>query len=153
MSLNGNHSDMVKFSENDRNGYEKICNVLKNFIKDAPSIIKARKNSLGGRGKSILSSRVEAQIPPKSTELTEDQKGMDYTAIKLPKIDSLQWHDKLAFSPYISPKCIGARTTLAIQRTLRVNGSWNINLTKSGIKTNEGFCGSRGTPGRESRLS
>lgn len=76
MSLDGNHSDMVKFSENDRNGYEKICNVLKDFIKDAPSTIRARKNSLGGKSKCIVSYRVEPQIPPKSTELTEDQKGM-----------------------------------------------------------------------------
>ena len=90
MSLDGNHSDMVKFSENDRNGYEKICNVLKDFIKDAPSIIKARKDSLGGKGKDIVSSRVELQIPPKLTELTDDQKGMAYIAIKLPKIDGLQ---------------------------------------------------------------
>ena len=76
MSLDGNHSDMVKFSENDRNGYERICNVLKDFIKDAPSTIKARKDSLGGKGKDIVSYRVKPQIPPRSTEFMEDQKGM-----------------------------------------------------------------------------
>ena len=45
MSLEGNHSDMVKFSEFDRNGYAKICNVLKDFVRDAPSIIRARLDS------------------------------------------------------------------------------------------------------------
>ena len=45
MSLDGNHSDMVKFPESGCNGLEKICNVLKDFIHDAPSIIKARLDS------------------------------------------------------------------------------------------------------------
>ena len=72
MSLEGNHSDMVKFLESDRNGYEKICNVLKDFIRIAPSIIKARKDS--------LNANVEHKIPTRPTELTEDQKGMAYIA-------------------------------------------------------------------------
>ena len=54
MSLDGNHSDMVKFSEFDRSGFEKICNVLKDFVKVAPSIIKARKDSLGGNDNLIV---------------------------------------------------------------------------------------------------
>ena len=33
MSLDGNHSDMVKFPESDCNEYEQICNVLKGFVK------------------------------------------------------------------------------------------------------------------------
>ena len=90
MSLDGNHSDMVKFCENDRNGYEKICNVLKDFVKNAPSTIKARKDSLGGKDKGVVSSRVEHQKPAKSTELTEDQKGMAYIVIDFLKIDGLQ---------------------------------------------------------------
>lgn len=72
MSLDGNHSDMVKFSEFDRNGYEKICKVLKDFVKVAPSIIKARKDSLNANG--------EHQISAEPTELTEDQKGMAHIA-------------------------------------------------------------------------
>ena len=89
MSLDGNHSNMVKFSENDRIGYEKICNVLKDFVGKAPSIIKARKDSLGGREKGIVSSSVEHQIRAKSTELTEDQKDMDHIANKSLKTDGL----------------------------------------------------------------
>ncbi len=54
MSLDGNHSDMVKFSEFDRNGYEKIRNVLQDFVKVAPSIIKARKDSLDGNDNHIV---------------------------------------------------------------------------------------------------
>ena len=72
MSLDGDHSDMVKFSEFDRNGYEKICNVLTDFVKVAPSTIKARKDSLDANG--------EHQLSAKPTELTEDQKGMTYIA-------------------------------------------------------------------------
>ena len=87
MSLDGNHSDMVKFSENNRNGYEKICNILKDFVEDAPSIIKARKNSLADKDKRIVSSCVESQIPAKSTELTGDEKGIPSTATKSLKID------------------------------------------------------------------
>ena len=90
MSLDGNHSDMVKFPEHDRNGYEKICNVLKDFVRNAPSKIKARKDSLGDREKGILSSSVEHQIRAKSTELTEDQKGMDHIANKYLKTNGLQ---------------------------------------------------------------
>ncbi len=55
MSLDGNHSDMVKFSEFDRNGYEKICNVLKDFVKVAPSVTKSRKDSLDGKDNRIVS--------------------------------------------------------------------------------------------------
>ena len=54
MSLDGNHSDMVKFLESDRKGYEKVCNVLKDFVKVAPSIIKARKDSLDGKDNRIV---------------------------------------------------------------------------------------------------
>ena len=42
ISLNGNHSDMVKFSEYDRDGYEKVCDVLRDFVRRADSVIKAR---------------------------------------------------------------------------------------------------------------
>ena len=90
MSLDGNHSNMVKLSENDRIGYEKICNVLKKFVGKAPSIIKARKDSLGDREKGIPSSSVEHQTRAKSTELTEDQKGMDHIANKYLKTNGLQ---------------------------------------------------------------
>ena len=54
MSLDGNHSDMVKFPESDCNGYEKICNVLKDFVKVAPSIIKARKDISDGNDSGIV---------------------------------------------------------------------------------------------------
>ena len=54
MSLDGNHSDMVKFSEFDRNGYEKVCDVLKVFVKLAPSVIKARNDSLDGKNNRIV---------------------------------------------------------------------------------------------------
>ena len=90
MSLDGNHSDMVKFPEHDRNGYEKICNVLKDFVRNAPMKIKARKESLGGKDKGIVSSSVEHQIRAKSTELTKDQKGMDHIPSISLKIDGLQ---------------------------------------------------------------
>lgn len=42
ISLNGNHSNIVKFPEYDRDGYEKVCDVLKDFIHRADSVIKAR---------------------------------------------------------------------------------------------------------------
>lgn len=42
ISLNGNHSDMVKFSEYDRDGYEKVCDVLKGFVRRANPVIKTR---------------------------------------------------------------------------------------------------------------
>ena len=59
MSLDGNHSDMVKFSEFDRNGYEKICNVLKDFVTVAPSVIKARKDNLDGKKTHCTLVRLE----------------------------------------------------------------------------------------------
>ena len=90
MSLDGNHSDMVKFSDNDRNGYEKICNILKDFVEDAPSIVKARKDRLADKDIRIVSSCVEPQIPAKPAELTGDQKGMFSIATKSLKIDGLQ---------------------------------------------------------------
>ena len=90
MSLDGNHSDMVKFSEIDRNGYEKICNILKDFVEDAPSVIKARKERLAEKDTLVVSSCVEPQIPAKPTELTEDQKGIFSIATKSLKIDGLQ---------------------------------------------------------------
>ena len=90
MSLDGNHSDMVKFSEIDRNGYEKICNILKDFVEDAPSVIKTRKERLAEKDTLVVSSCVEPQIPAKPTELTEDQKGIFSIATKSLKIDGLQ---------------------------------------------------------------
>ena len=46
ISLNGNHSDIVKFSEYDHDGYEKVCDVLKHFVQRADSVIKARMEIL-----------------------------------------------------------------------------------------------------------
>ena len=76
MSLEGNHSDMVKFLESDRNGYEKICKVLKDFIKVAPSIIKARKDSFEGNELRIVPLFVssEAYITSYSTPIAREAK-------------------------------------------------------------------------------
>ena len=42
ISLRGDHSNMVKFSENDRDGYEKVRDVLQDFITHADAVIKNR---------------------------------------------------------------------------------------------------------------
>lgn len=48
MSLDGNHSTMVKFDENDRGGYEKVRYVLRDFTLHANSVVEARvRKSLG----------------------------------------------------------------------------------------------------------
>ncbi|KAI4145941.1 MAG: hypothetical protein LQ340_006105 [Diploschistes diacapsis] len=42
VSLPGDHSTMVKFSENDRDGYPKVREVVRNFVKEAEIVIKHR---------------------------------------------------------------------------------------------------------------
>ena len=44
ISLNGDNSTMVKFSENDRSDYPKVCDVLESYIKSAVSTIRSRMN-------------------------------------------------------------------------------------------------------------
>jgi hypothetical protein len=42
LSLDGDHSTMIKFSENDRDGYEQVCDVVQDFIQNAGTVIGAR---------------------------------------------------------------------------------------------------------------
>ena len=42
ISLNGDHSTMVKFSENDRIDYPKVCDVLESYLKSAVPTIRSR---------------------------------------------------------------------------------------------------------------
>ena len=42
ISLNGDHSTMVKFSENDRSDYPKVRDVLKSYINSAVPTIRSR---------------------------------------------------------------------------------------------------------------
>ena len=42
ISLNGDHSSMVKFSENDQNGYEKVLYVVQSLTSNANTAIEAR---------------------------------------------------------------------------------------------------------------
>ena len=44
ISLNGDHSTMVKFSENDRSDYPKVCDVLESYTKSAVQTIESRMN-------------------------------------------------------------------------------------------------------------
>jgi len=44
ISLKGDHSTMVKFSENDRSDYSKVCNVLKSYANSAVPTIRSRMN-------------------------------------------------------------------------------------------------------------
>jgi hypothetical protein len=48
ISLDGDHSTMVKFSETDRNGYPKVRNVIEDFVEHAIPTIKSRLQRLGG---------------------------------------------------------------------------------------------------------
>ena len=45
LSLNANHSDMVKLTEHDRDSHDKVCRVLEGYVGAACPIIKLR---LGG---------------------------------------------------------------------------------------------------------
>jgi hypothetical protein len=42
ISLYGDHSSMIKFSESDRDGYEKVRDVVQAFMKNANTVIRAR---------------------------------------------------------------------------------------------------------------
>lgn len=42
ISLNGDHSTMVKFSRNDRSDYPKVCDVLERYIDAAVPTIRSR---------------------------------------------------------------------------------------------------------------
>ena len=46
VSLDGDHSSMVKFSDNDRDGYEKVCDVIQDFTRNACTVIKARMQNI-----------------------------------------------------------------------------------------------------------
>ena len=48
VSINADHSGMVKFSEYDRDGYEKVRDVLKDFISHAGVVIGARMRARTG---------------------------------------------------------------------------------------------------------
>lgn len=54
ISLDGDHSNMIKFSDNDRDGYEKVCNVLQEFVRDAGPVIKNRIQSSFNMGMCLL---------------------------------------------------------------------------------------------------
>ena len=42
VSLDGDHSTMIKFSGNDRDGYEKVCDVVQDLARNAVTVIEAR---------------------------------------------------------------------------------------------------------------
>jgi hypothetical protein len=49
ISLNESHSNMVKFPENDRDGYEKVHGVLQDFIRHAHTVVQKRIQSSAGK--------------------------------------------------------------------------------------------------------
>ena len=53
ISLNGNHSDMVKFSPTGLDDYVLVRDVLQTYIKDACSIIRSRLENLWANGDSL----------------------------------------------------------------------------------------------------
>ncbi|MCJ1313277.1 hypothetical protein MMC25_006954, partial [Agyrium rufum] len=73
ISLNGDHSSMIKFSENDRDGYEKVRHVVQDFTRNACPVIEARLQN--------ASSTLE--IPRK---LTPDEQGC-LQSLHFPEMD------------------------------------------------------------------
>lgn len=49
VSLDENHSNMIKFSDYDRDGYEKVCDVVRDFVKHAGIVIKARIKNISSK--------------------------------------------------------------------------------------------------------
>jgi hypothetical protein len=83
VALDGDHSSMIKFSENDRDGYEKVREVIQAFVKDANTIITARIQ--GSMKKSMclvtfssyaaeLNLRLDCSLRPR--EWTKDEQGL-----------------------------------------------------------------------------
>lgn len=44
ISLNEDHSTMLKFSENDRRDYSKVCDVLESYLRSAVPTVRSRMN-------------------------------------------------------------------------------------------------------------
>jgi hypothetical protein len=64
VSLDGDHSSMIKFSENDRDGYEKVRDVVQAFVKQANTVIRARIQGSSKKSMCLitLSSRTKLDI-------------------------------------------------------------------------------------------
>ena len=84
MSLDGNHSTMVKFNENDRGGYEKVRYVLREFILHANPVVEVRVQKTLGRYRHLshvfrcvtlhLTSSKVRQYPQDETKLQKSSK-------------------------------------------------------------------------------